>query len=98
MVVTFCGLAAFITGSRYFELADHTELAVSQPQGNAEVVATPTPAESGSLKPHSASDDESSRPWLLKVEEAESALWQLWSGQTLQVPLCQAALVNGLQC
>ena len=98
VVVTFCGLAAFITGSRYFELADHTELAVSQPQGNAEVVATPTPAENGSLKPHSASDDESSRPWLLKVEEAESALWQLWSGQTLQVPLCQAAVGNGLQC
>jgi hypothetical protein len=97
-VVTFCGLAAFITGSRYLELADRAEVPVSEPQGSAEMVAIPTPAESGSLKPHSASDGESSRPWLLKVEEAESALWQLWSGQTLQVPLCQAAVGNGLQC
>ena len=97
-VVIVSGLAAFFTGPRYLELADQNELPVSDPQGSAKVVAKPTPTESGSFKPPLASDDERSRPWLLKVEEAESALWQLWSGGALQVPLCQAAVGNGLQC
>ncbi len=99
VVVIVSVLTALVMGSRYLELADdQTELSVSAPQGNAEVVATSTPTESGSFKPPLASDDETSRTWLLKAEEAESALWRLWSGQALQVPLCQAAVRNGLQC
>jgi len=97
-VVIVSGLAAFFTGSRYLELADQTELPVSDPQDSAEVVAKPTLAESGSFNSPLASIDQTSRPWLLKVEDAESALWQLWSSEALQVPLCRAAVGSGMQC
>ena len=58
----------------------------------------PMPAESGSFESPPVPIDQTSQPWLLKVEDAESALWQLWSGEALQEPLCQAAVSNGLQC
>ena len=98
LVVIVGGLSAFVMGSRYLGLADHSQFPVLEPQGSQEAVVMPMPAESGSFESPPVPIDQTSQPWLLKVEDAESALWQLWSGEALQEPLCQAAVSNGLQC